>query len=527
MHLRPARSALLGLLSTIAVPLAASASPLSVALQKAKVTQSPYALIELRTLPKVGTSPVISKINNLGTSVGYDSQGNLFSPSGHATDSVSGTGFLITADGTVSLMSEIFGQNFIPMAVNDRGQIAGVLPDLLNTPALKVVVGSVGGPLRVVSQGLPSSYDQIFVRDLNNNGSVLLSVTTLQTAPTSTSAAVYLRRTFLASANGSGEYQASELNMPNLSTITTSYTPLLAPTPSDYSLFPQIAGLDSQYLTDSNTVFGTRRSNSGYDAGFRYTQASGATYVYPGFGPVNETTPSFPNYALPFDLGGNDYVLTMSQGVIQILRASDGTLFSQPVGLDTYSAVATSVNLDVLGMLNSHPAVLHPNGAVDDLLCELPQATRIELDSYPSLMNDTGWMWINGRNIDVSNSSGLILLVPNPEAPRVRRNFCATVQASFLDSCANLDRYGTYTFKRGSLCRLAFVVKDIMNRPLAGFQAVLRNGDGTLLQKVRTDKRGRGFFRRRFDPRSGSYSVSAPFADKKYRTTKVDLSVQG
>lgn len=506
----------------------AEAVPLADALARANTAKSPFAALELSRLPRMGSQPIVNGINNLGMVIGFDTPGSIYNPGGEGTLQTSGEGFVIQADGSVQHMTELFGVNFVPFAINDRGTLAGVQLTLDASPPLKAVVANVGAPLKYVQTGLPSSFDQLFVQDINNNNVVLLKVVTLKNAGTSSSQALYTQRTFLASPDSAGNYSAVEVPLPSIDSVTNDYTPLTAARPNNYQLSPQIAGLHSMFLSDDNSIFGSRVSR--YDffgPGFRYNTSSGANYFYPDSGPVTESAPTSGNASTPVSLGGNSTLLAAVSGLPVLIRASDGSLLPNNLsGLDSYSAVAVSQSQDVLGLSNSFVAIAHPNGTVENISCQLPQSLRITLDGSPIAMNDTGWLLASGENLDSKSDRGPILLVPNPSGV-TKKNYCTSIKASFQNSCGrNLDRYGYYTFKKGSNCRLKFEIRDSRNKPIANVRATLTNGDGTVLQSARTDRRGQGYFRRKFDPRSGSYTVSGPFADKFFQTAQTTLYVQ-
>jgi len=488
--------------------LSTSASPVSDSLAKAKLSKIPYGIVELAlSNPNSSNSIQFNKLNNLGYGVGFDLHGELFSSSGSSTGYFYGEGFIVTPDGVKTPIKNITGINFIPQAINDLGQIAGVTIDLAsNTPVTPIIYSATNGVETI--EGLPVDYDQVIVKDINQNGTVLLTSNILKTPGNGPTPARYVMKTFLAKRGSNNRYTATEVTLPALPTSSErTYVPLRAPLPNDYNLYPLLSGLLSQFLTDDEVILGdTYRAG-----GFSHSSSNGTNYLFPGTGAVSEEMPFTNIGSIPVSLSLNQTFLT-TNSLIGIKTQS------QLVDYQFYNSTLVSASSDgrVVGYLNDYSnqgITIQKDGLLRNIECAMPNSQRISSIS-PLIINSNGRIIATASNDD-TKATNTYLLTPNPDGQF--NNYCANVSFKYLGKCGNIkDASDHYTIKRNSVCTLQITVKDSVSLPIAKTTVVLKNDLGKTVAKGTTDKKGKIKFQHKIY-NSGSFSVIAPFGSKTYR----------
>ena len=507
------------------VPGPALAAPVEAALKLAQSLRSPYAAVNLREDPKLNGEIVVTSMNNQNAVFGYLSTGNLLNPGGSSTDIPSGTGFVVPANGATVYTSELVGKNFIPMVGNDLGQLAGYIFDPSAALPSAPVVFTPPNVLSTVS-GLPDSTDKVTFAGINNQGVLLLNVFRLVDRGTETSSPRYQVTPYFAKKDASGGYQAVSSGIPDFpnSTQRTYYYPLRSPNRIQPP-YEVLTGLEASLLSDSGVIYGSK----GMGVGYRFTADRGVEYLYPNRGPVTDDSPAYGG-ATPVDLGGHDFILSTNG----VLSAATGqpvlpldafvTLLSPVVGMRADGALLGQL---ASGPRSYNPAFIRPNGSVDDIRCGLAQGTRMDVSSAITL-NDTGWSVLLGRNIDRNEGEQPVIIIPTPFGKPGAPDFCPLISATFLDKCGKgKNDVGEFFIPPNSTCRMIFDLRDSRGKPIPQAEAVLTNGQGTIVARARTNAQGRGVFRHRFDPRSAVYTVIGPFRHKSFRNATTSLGVYG
>ncbi len=513
-------------------PLPVAAAPVEEALNLAEKLRSPYAAVYLGADPKLSGTLEIRDINNLGTIVGYTDASTI----GY-TEQVRATGFVLTADGTTTYTASLMGRNLIPSAINDRGQIAGVFLQLESpTQRLLPAVYTPGTGAQVIS-GLPPEFDQAWLHDINQNGDVLLSVSTLIESrpedvnnPNIPLGPRYIRRTFVATRNSAGAYQAAERALSKDFGYTSYYTLRGADRPNDSQA--SITGLIPTHLSEAGIVFGRSAFS---EFGFSHVPGLGSVHLFvPSLGPIDgeqflNASANFGIYqpgSVPVDLGGSDFLLTRST----VLDVKTGMLAPGFVNRlnKIYEESAIAVDGAILGYSekNTHPSIVRSDGSVVDLECALPQPMKLET-YVADTMNDVGWVLVKGIHLSASPTFSSILLIPTRHMKPKVQNYCPTVSAKLLDRCGRkMNSDGEYIIAPNTACRASFEVRDVTGRPVARANAMLVNGEGKAVAFGRTDSRGRGTFLHRFNPDKAVYSVVAPIGHPTLRSGEASIKLQ-
>jgi len=187
-------------------------SPISDSLIQAKKLNSAYGMIEfLSDYSSQGPSRMkILDINNQGFAVGIDNIYNIYQ-----TNYQIGDGFIISADGVRLKVKDYTGEEFIPQVINDSGTIAGVKIDFHGT--LTPVVYSQNFGLRVIDGlGSPTGFELVEIKDINERGTLLLSLRVLRTQSTANTPSIFQLKTYLAKEQKDHSYLATEVDLPPL-----------------------------------------------------------------------------------------------------------------------------------------------------------------------------------------------------------------------------------------------------------------------------------------------------------------------
>lgn len=491
------------------------ATPVSDALGRAKNVKSPFGVLAIPNSSLVSSAPVyINDFNNLNEAVGFDNQSEISSSSGSPTGIYFGDGFILSATGEKTSMKNYAGLNFIPQVINDSGLIAGVKFDLATpTPLIPVIFSKITGLESI--DGLPAGYDALTIKDINSNGSILLTLNILATPANSQIGEHYKMYTYVAKRGANNRYLATLLPLPELVTSSSrSYTPLKNPVPQNYNLYPTISGLLSQFVTPSDEVIGdTFRAG-----GFLYSVNLGTNYLFPGTGPVSEEIPFILIGSIPVALSLNQTFIT--QNTLVGIQTHSELVDYQPynVTLTTASsdgrAAGTTSNGTYQGIM------LEKTGILRNIDCSLPNSLRVS-GLTPSFINSNGALIALGTDADSGNSNQY-LLTPNSEG--VYNNYCANISYRYLGKCGGKDQYGSIRIKKNSTCTLQVTLKDSANKGIAKSGVLLKNSAGKTVAKGTTDNKGKILLKHKLY-NDGSFIIFAPYGSQKYKNSSADVYV--